>query len=301
MRFLSFYGFFFVGLIFLACFLQAQNQPQPQDTVIIEVGGYVWNRTTLRTLIVTSENQSWWSESLVNSTLRAIEDWNHAITFFAENYSGFGYLSAVNLQTQVSSDMLPYFDIYINFSDSVAITSEDAIGLTTTVPYSNGTIQKCLITLATQSQYVSLTEKDIQSVATHELGHALGIGHSNSSSNLMYPMFDVYAAQYEISTLDMYGVATAFQWIIHPDLTVPTAKQELTLPADINYTYIPAVEPAPETITDNPVARALEIIGRTLLNPYILLMIVIGVSVLIGIELFFRRDRQAKNRKNPKR
>ncbi|MGD6935237.1 MAG: matrixin family metalloprotease [Candidatus Bathyarchaeia archaeon] len=294
---MNFYGFLMIGLLVLS-FPVFQVQAQTQDTPIIEVGGYLWNKTTLNVLIV-AENQSEWSSGLVNSTIRAIEGWNHAITYFSANYSGFSYLSAVNMQVQVSNETKPDFDVYVNFSDAVSVASRDAIGATTTVPYGNGTIQKCVVTLATTSQYVTLTQKDIQSVAAHEFGHVLGIGHSNASSDLMFPMFDIYAAQYEISTLDMYGVANAFQWIINPDLNVPSAKQELTLPAIIAYEYIPSTQPVPQSITDNPTIRALEVLANVLLTPYILLMIALGISILVLIELYYRRKGQTKNRAEP--
>jgi predicted Zn-dependent protease len=287
---------FVITLLMLTCALQARAQTQ--DTVIIEVGGYVWNKTTLNTLIVTSENQSWWSPVYVNSTLRAIDDWNHAITYFAGNYSQFSYLSAVNLQAQISNQTLDGFDIYVSYAQSVAIGTQDSIGLTTTIPLDNGTIQKCVIALGTQSQYLQFTEKDIQSVATHEFGHAIGIGHSNSSTDLMYPQFDIYAAQIQISTLDMYGVANAFQWITNPNLPVPTAKQNLSLPPDIPFAYIPSASPPPQSIEDNPAVRAIMIVGNILLTPYILIMIIAGVSVMAFIEVAFRRKRKAKNTKN---
>ncbi|XHH07653.1 MAG: matrixin family metalloprotease [Candidatus Bathyarchaeia archaeon] len=284
-----------VGFLILSGFLQVQAQTQ--DTITIEVGGYLWNKTTLNVLIV-SQNQSDWHTSLVNSTIRAIEDWNHAIQIFSTNYSSFSYLSTVNLQVQVSDTMKPDFEIYVNFSESVILGSEDAIGSTTTIPYGNGTIQNCLILLAEQSQYISLTEKDIQNVATHEFGHALGIGHSNSSTDLMYPLYDVYAPQYEISTLNMYGVANAFQWIVNPNQPVPSPRQELYLPDNITYEYIPSVEPAPRSLTDNPILRALEVIANVLTTPYILLIIVVGISLMVLIELYFRRKGKAKNRIN---
>jgi hypothetical protein len=288
-------GFLIMGLIVLT--FASQIQAQQQDTIIIEIGGYAWNKTTLNTLIVTSENESWWSSSYVNATVNAIDDWNHAITYFTENYSQYSYLSPVNLKYQVSNQTQPGFDIYVNFSQSVSIQNQDAIGLTSTLPNNDGTIQYCLISIGTQSQYLKFTEKDIQSVTTHELGHAIGIGHSNSSNDLMYPQFDVYASQIEISTLDMYGVANAFEWITNPNLPTPTIQQDIGLPSSIPYEYIPPAAPAPQSIGDNPVFRAIEIVGNILFTPYILLMIIIGVSIMIIIEVSFRRQRKAKNTK----
>lgn len=288
---MNFAGFLMIGLIVLASSLQVQAQPQQEDAIIIEVGGYLWNRTDLKVLIL-QENQTEWSTSLVNSTIRALEDWNYAIKYFSGNYSDYSYLSEVNLQYKISSQMDPDYDIYVSFSETVSTGSQDSIGATTTIPYGNGTIQQCQITLATQSQYLTLTPRDVQSVATHEFGHALGIGHCNSSSDLMYPLFDVYAAQYEISTLNMYGVANAFRWIIDPSQPVPSPIQDLSLPADIPYKYIPSVQPAPQSLTDNPVIRGIEIIVKVLLTPYILAMITAGVLLIILIELYFRRKRK---------
>ncbi len=287
---MHFYCILMVGLLVLPGVLQVQAQPQ--DTVFIETGGSLWNKTVLTVLIV-SDNQSAGS-SFVDSTIRAIDDWNHAIMVFSTNYSGFNYLSAVTLQAQVSNQTKPDFDIYVNFTESIDSGSQDAIGTTTTIPYGNGTIKNCVITLATQPDYVAFTQKDVQSVATHEFGHALGIGHCNSSSDLMYPLFDVYANQYEISTLELYGVADAFQWIINPNQQFPSAKQELSLPADIDYEYIPSAQPAPQTIVDNPVVRALETFVNVLLTPYILMIIVVGVSLIVIIELYYRRKQKSE-------
>ncbi len=289
---MKFYAFFLSMLIVGAMTLDVQAQPQ--DIYIIEVGGYVWNHTVLKTLIVRAENQSWWNPNLVNSTIRAVDQWNEAITFFATNYSDYAYLSAVNLQVTISNQSEPDFDIYINYSQSVAIDGQDAIGLTTTIPRNNGTIDRCVINLSTESQYLVLTEKDIQSVATHELGHALGIGHSNSSSDLMYPSYDIYAAQYAISTLDLYGVAKAFEWIIVPPASLPTRQQQLALPPNVAYEYAPISELAPTTISDNPIAKFLEMTVRILLNPYILPLLIVAIILFVMVGLSFRKKNKLK-------
>lgn len=272
-----------------ATVIGVQAQTPPQDTFVIEVGGYTWNKTTLKTLIVTAEDQSWWTQGLVNSTLRAISQWNEAIQFFATNYPDYTYLSAVTLEAKVVNQSEPDFDIYINYSQSVAINGQDSIGLATTIPYNNGTIEKCVINLSAESQYLVLTEKDVQSVATHELAHALCIGHSNSSSDLMYPSYDVYAAQYAISTLNLYGVARAFEWINDPEQAAPIRQQQLALPQNIPYEYAPIPQSAPESISDNPVAKFLEMTGRILRNPIILSMIIVAVVLFVIIGLSFRK------------
>ncbi len=289
---MKFSAFLLLVIILGTTVFEVQAQTQPQDTFIIEVGGYTWNKTALKALIVTAENQSWWSQGLVNSTLRAIDDWNGAITYFSTNYTDFSYLSALNLEVTVSNQSEPGFDIYINYSQSVAISGQDSIGLTTTIPYNNGTIEKCIINLAAESQYLVLTERDVQSVATHELAHAICIGHSNSSSDLMYPSYDVYAAQYAISTLDLYGVAKAFQWISNPEQSAPISQQDLALPSTIPYAYAPVSEPAPTTISDNPIVKFLEMTGRILLDPYILPLVIVAIILFVLVGLSFRKKKR---------
>jgi len=61
--------------------------------------------------------------------------------------------------------------------------------------------------LATRSNHgVSLNEVDLQNVALHELGHSLGLGHSNHTGDLMYGTYSIGTTPESISTLDVYGV-----------------------------------------------------------------------------------------------
>ena len=67
--------------------------------------------------------------------------------------------------------------------------------------------------LATHSNHeVSLNEVDMQNVALHELGHNLGLGHSNYTGDLMYAVYTMGTSLESISTLDVFGVATLFAW-----------------------------------------------------------------------------------------
>jgi len=116
--------YFLLFLLFSSLFLTAgisaisQVQGQNQNNYSLQIQGLTWNRTTLNILLVTPNNESWWNPSYVNSTLRAIGQWNDAIRYFASNYSDFAYLSSLKFEPTVSNETKPGFDIYLNWTES---------------------------------------------------------------------------------------------------------------------------------------------------------------------------------------
>jgi len=282
----NFLSVFLLLLLFLVP-LQVCAQ---EDTPSVDLGQSRWNKTSLNVLLILDEDEPWWQPYFPNMTMRALQQWKDAFGFFAENYPQYGYLADLELTTATSNVSLPGFDIYIVFSPDVLISGVNALGETLVLSSSNGTNLVANVTLSAQSQVVDVTRQDYRDTAVHELGHALGLGHSNSSKDLMYPYNDIFSSGYAISTLDLYGVAVLFE----PQNATVAAKPAsfVVLPPEIAYTYAPINDPAPTSIGDNPVVKFFTVL---VLNPTTLLLLVLLVAVImLLIAVIVRRRKQRR-------
>ncbi len=243
-----------------------------EDTPSNDLGQARWNKTKLNVLLITNESEPWWQSYFPNLTMGAVQQWNDAFDYFAENYPQYGYVADIELTTSLSNVSLPGFDIYVVFSPEVLVSGVNALGEALVLSSNDGTILVANITLSAQSQVVDVTRQDIRGTTVHELGHALGLGHSNSSEDLMYPYNDIFSTDYAISTLNVYGVAVLFD---------PTASEKppayVVLPPEIEYAYAPINDPAPTAIEDNPIIKLLAVL---VLNPVTLLLMVVLFAVL---------------------
>jgi predicted Zn-dependent protease len=288
--------FFLLFLLFSSLFLTAgisavsQVQGQNQNNYSLQIQGLAWNRTTLNVLLVTPNNVSWWNPIYVNSTLRAIGQWNDAIRYFASNYSNFGYLSSLKFEPAVTNETKTGFDIYLNWTETTLDNTADEVGLTSTIDLANAIIN-CTINLAAHTSHGdALSDGDMQNIALHELGHSLGLGHSNYTGDVMYPAYTLLGSAESISTLDVYGVATVFEWMLNPSKFYPVNEwlqsNSVILPSN-QYEYLP-VSPQnarPQTLANNPVVQTLILMFEILIHPEILAIVLLFIIVLIIIAL----------------
>ena len=287
------FAFCLLVLLFCPPIIQAQ---ETQDIPGIELSTFKWNKTTLNALILTQENETWWKPYFVELSQRAVDQWNQAIEFFVEKYPDYAYMSAINIILRRANVTLPNYDIYITFAEYVAIQSQETLGLTTTYPNRDGTIRNATIELSSKSGPIDLTRSDQRDVATHEFGHALGLGHSNSSKDLMYPYYDLFSSDNAISTLDLYGLATTFSWVIAPNDPKSTPNFT-TIPPDITYEYAPVTNPTPKGIEDNPLVKAIIIFLSTPYMAIIVIALILFLAVAILISWGSRRS--PRQRKKP--
>jgi hypothetical protein len=276
---------------------------QSQDTYSLQLQGFAWNHSTLSALVTTSENESWWNPTYLNDTLRAIGQWNDALAAFASNYSDFSYLSNVNIRYTVTTQIQPNYDIYINWTETSLSNSSDEVGLAKT--YVNGldTITNCTISLAVQTNHkIALSDTDMQNIAMHELGHGLGLGHSNYTGDLMYSLYSLGGSPEGISTLDVYGVSTLFAWLLNTSSFQPIdgwlKANSVSLPSQISYQNLP-VSPQnmpPQTLADNPVLQFFASMFGIFSHPEIAVPVGAAILFFVVLAVVFRVNRRRRIR-----
>jgi len=300
--------FFLLFLLFSSLFLTAgisaisQVEGQNQNNYSLQIQGIAWNRATLNVLIVTPNNVTWWNPIYVNSTLRAIGQWNDAISYFASNYSNFAYLSGLKLESAVLNETEAGFDIYVNWTESTLSGTTDEVGLASATALANAIIN-CTINLAAHTGHGdALSDGDMQNIALHELGHSLGVGHSNYTGDVMYPAYTLLGSAESISTLDVYGVAAVFAWMLNPSEFYPVNEwlqsNSVILPSN-QYKYLP-VSPQnarPLTLANNPIVQTLVLMFEILIHPEFLPVVLLFIVVIIIIALI---PKKTKRKQAPK-
>ncbi len=273
-----------------------------QDTYSIALQGFLWDKTSLNALIVTSYNDSWWSSSDIDIALRAVGQWNDAIAAFAQNYSEYSYLSDLRIQTTVSNESLPGYDIYISWSDMPLSNSSDEVGLSLLATTYQGTISNCTVQLSTRDFHGdALVEGDMQNIALHELGHSLGLGHSNYTDDLMYYSYTIGSPAKAVSTLDVYGVATLFSWELEPANFHPyygwLKVNSVVLPDTIPYRGLPVskANQRPDTLANNAIFQFFVLMLGILIHPEIFATVLAFFVICVIIAVYPSKRRRKKS------
>ncbi len=289
--------YFLLFLLLSSLFLTAgasvvnKVQAQSEDNYSLQIQGIAWNRNTLNVLVTTPINESWWDPAYLGSALRAIGQWDDAINYFAANYSDYEYLSNLKMQPTVSNQTEPGYDIYLNWTEASLEEISNEIGLETATTIDSAII-KCNVTLSVHTNHGnSLNEVDMQNIALHELGHTLGLGHSNYTSDIMYPAYTLLSSPSLISTLDVYGIAVTFAWMQGSVNFYPVNQwlqtSLVSSPTDIQYLELP-VSPqntSPQTLTNNPIIETLTLIIGILMHPEVSAIVIVFIVALIIIAL----------------
>ena len=269
-------------------------QVEGQSQYVLELQGPTWDHSTISVLVIPQPNATWWNPTCVNSTLRAISQWNDAISFFAQNYSDFAYLSRLNMAYEVSNSTSLSFDITISWIEQFENETCNA-GLTRTTFSTSGIVTNSDVKLAAYDCRGNvLSEVDMQNVALHELGHNLVLGHANDTGDVMYFAYSLGNPVKALSTLDVCGVARVFRWMAYSSEFNPNnqGQKELSvsLPSTIEYEFLPISQenlPSQSLIdsTRNFVVGVLQFV----LRPEVLIAIIVVISVIVIVGLWPRK------------
>jgi len=250
-------------------------------------------------LIVPAYNESWWNPAYLNASLRAISEWNEALSYFASNGSDFAYLSRLRMTAQVSNSTEIGFDEYISWIEQFGNdTCEAGLSRTTYIPTTNLITRNEIILSAYDCRGNILSEIDEQNVALHELGHGLGLGHANFTDDLMYYAYSLGSSVRAISTLDAYGVGTVFRWMAYSQEYSSDSQGQPIYSVSLKsseYGYQPISDTNfPPQSTVEKVVNFFDDFVQFLLQPEVFVLIILAVSALIGY-LVISKTRRTSN------
>lgn len=186
----------------------------------IKISGLAWDfieDPVINILIIPDPNLAGWRDSNIDDVKKAFNEWINCIELFTHEY-GYHYLENIRFEIDVSKDntlMKDNYDITVNWINQ--IDSKGAAGAAVMLSDSDKRIIKATITLPISvikdEKHYILSDTDVTNIATDEIGHSLGLGHSNFKGDVLHGFYDFPQEEYCHSTLDIYGLAIIYQYL----------------------------------------------------------------------------------------
>jgi hypothetical protein len=223
-------AFFFQISLFSSSKIQAQESSQQESIRICCAWGDKLADGILTYKILRGSSSNTDSAEPEQAVYNAINDWNsklHGIKLVEVSSDNRGEKNNNNddrpdLQIKLSSKTprTRVGEIISGDTSSGAKARLSTQGVSYIKRDSNGFITNILITIFTSDPFgntlllsssPSFDPSKIETITKHEIGHALGIGHSNLISDLMYPVIN-RRTNTDISDCDIHAVSEANSW-----------------------------------------------------------------------------------------
>lgn len=214
----------------------------------MELLGVTWDldvRPVLRVLVVPNRGLEGWRDSFTGDAIDAVGDWVECLETFSEHY-GYNYVRKLRFEVVVEGLNTTYQEHDITLSWVGSFPPATHVGETYLTTSSDGRIQKTRIYLP-----VSISERgsarpvsdiEMRNLVAEEIGHALGLGHSNVKGDLM---FGFHVSGEKIlchSTLNIYGLAVLYGYT-HESGATSMHRQVVTLrETSIPYSSVDSLE-----------------------------------------------------------
>lgn len=120
------------------------------------------------------------SKDIINSGKKLFQGWNEGIRQISESHGV--TIPTLHVQSKLESQDA----IIIYLMDKIDIDGYD--GYTNLYYDKNGNIEKAFVKIFNVDE---LNENQLKTIVRHELGHALGLGHTNEKNDLMQSIIDM--------------------------------------------------------------------------------------------------------------
>jgi ribosomal protein L40E len=224
--------------------------------------------------------------------LKAMNTWNLAQEWFITTYMGGIGTPFVFYETNSTSESM--ITVTFNQTSTESGDTLDQLGNTQifyegdSVGYFTRTTANISLDLTANGEPVSDTE--LQALATHEFGHALGLAHTTFSGN---DLMNHFAPGYNVtfpSTLNLYAV-----YLLSKANNVRNLPQSpVTLPDNIPYLLVSQADLAnvtPPAVQTETTALGLTELVSGITNPWLWIGVIVALAGVVAASTIRRRRR----------